>query len=274
MRDFAGKVAVVTGAASGIGRGLADRFAAEGMKVVLGDIDEARLGTAAAEIRAAGAEVVAVKADVSRGEGAERLRDEALRAFGAVHVVCNNAGVATPPAPAWEKTLEEWELVLGVNLWGVIHGIRVFLPILLGQETEGHVVNTASAAGLIAIPFGADYLASKHAVVAISEGLHLELAQMGAKVKVSVLCPGYVKTRILEAVDERFRGRAVRPELARQAEEGRRHLDAGTPPAEIAGHVIDAIREERFYVLPHADLNPAIEARIRNILAGRDPALP
>jgi NAD(P)-dependent dehydrogenase (short-subunit alcohol dehydrogenase family) len=274
MQDFTDKVAVVTGAASGIGRALADRFAAEGMKVVLADVDEPRLTAAASELEAAGAGVLPVPADVSRAAEVERLAERALRAFGAVHVVCNNAGVATPPGRAWEKTLDEWELVLGVNLWGVIHGIRVFLPILLAQETEAHVVNTASAAGLIALPFAADYFASKHAVVSISEALHLELAQLGARVKVSVLCPGFVKTRILEASGGRPLDRALRPELKRMDDEMRRLLAEGMPPAEIAGCIIDAIREERFYVLPHDDIKPWVEARVRNILAGHGPVSP
>jgi NAD(P)-dependent dehydrogenase (short-subunit alcohol dehydrogenase family) len=274
MQELTGKVAVVTGAASGIGRALADRFAAEGMKLVLADLDEARLAAAAAEIGAAGVEVVPVKADVSRAAEVEGVAKEALRAFGAIHVVCNNAGVTTPPGPAWEKTLEEWELVLGVNLWGVIHGIRVFVPILLAQGAEAHVVNTASAAGLVSFPFGAEYLASKHAVVAISEGLHLELALMGAKVKVSVLCPAFVKTRIIEAADARPCARARRPELRQREDDMRRLLAEGMPPAEIAERVIQAIREERFYVLPHDEIKPAIEARVRNLLEGRNPAIP
>ena len=274
MQELTGKVAVVTGAASGIGRAMADRFAAEGMKLVLADIDEARLAGVRADIGSSGAEVVTVTADVSRAAEVERMAREALRAFGAVHVVCNNAGIATPPAPAWEKTLEEWELVLGVNLWGVIHGIRVFLPILLAQGAEAHVVNTASAAGLLSFPFGAEYLASKHAVVAISEGLHLELAKMKAKVKVSVLCPGFVRTRILEAADERAKGRATRRELKRFKDENHRLLADGMPPGEIAGLVLEAIRQERLYVLSHDELRPAIEARVRNILAGRNPENP
>jgi NAD(P)-dependent dehydrogenase (short-subunit alcohol dehydrogenase family) len=274
MQELTGKVAVVTGAASGIGRALAERFAAEGMKLVLADIDEARLGAAAADLEAAGVKVLAVRADVSRAASVESLAEQALRTFGAVHVVCNNAGVATPPGPAWEKTIEEWELVLGVNLWGVIHGVRVFLPILLSQGSEAHMVNTASAAGLLALPFGVDYLASKHAVVAISEGLHLELTQMGAKVKVSVLCPGFVKTRIIEASEARPSGRARRPELRQMEDDMRRLLAEGMPPAEISRRVIQAIREERFYVLPHDEIKPAIEARVRNILAGRNPSNP
>jgi NAD(P)-dependent dehydrogenase (short-subunit alcohol dehydrogenase family) len=215
-----------------------------------------------------------VRADVSRATEVEALAQESLRAFGAVHILCNNAGLASRPAPSWEKGLQDWELVLGVNLWGVIHGVRTFVPILLAQESEGHVVNTASAAGLICGAFGADYSLSKHAVVSLSESLHLELAALGAKVKVSVLCPGFVKTRILDAVRERSGGAEVRPEAAEMEEDYRRLLAQGTEPAVIAAAVFDAVRAERFYILPHPEIKPAIEMRCRDILEERDPALP
>ena len=268
MRDLVGKVAVVTGAASGIGRALAGRFAAEGMKLALADFAEAPLANAGRELRDSGAQVRAILTDVSKAAQVEALAQAALDAFGAVHVVCNNAGVVSPAAASWEKTLEDWEWVLGANLWGVIHGIRVFLPILLQQGVEAHVVNTASGSGLICAPFAADYFASKHAVVSLSESLHLELAARGAPVKVSVLCPGMVKTGILDLQRRRFPVRAPLPDQEAAVQS---LLDAATPPDEIAGHVIRAIREERFWVLPHPELKPAIEKRTRAILEERNP---
>jgi NAD(P)-dependent dehydrogenase (short-subunit alcohol dehydrogenase family) len=271
VKDLAGKTAVITGAASGIGRALADRLAREGMKLVIADIDRARLGQVESELRARGAEVLALAADVARAAEVEALAEAAIRTFGAVHLACNNAGVVSLPAPSWEKRLEDWELVLGVNLWGVIHGIRSFVPRMLRQGEEGHVVNTASAAGLLAVPNGADYLASKHAVVSISESLHLELEARKAKLKISVLCPGFVRTRILEALDERSRGLELPPELEREMQRDREALAASTPPEAIAEAVLQAVVEERFYILPHPELQPLVEARMRGIIEGEKP---
>jgi len=271
MREFTGKVAVVTGAASGIGRALAERFAVEGMKMVLADFDAGSLARAESEMTAAGTSVRAVLTDVSKAASVAALAEAALETFGAIHLVCNNAGVASRPAPCWEKTLEDWEWVLGANLWGVIHGIRTFVPILLRQGVEAHVVNTASAAGLIWAPHGADYFVSKHGVVSLSESLHLELEAQGAPVKVSVLCPAFVRTAILENTARRFADRAVRPDLADVEQRYRRVIQDATPPAEIASKVLEAIREERFYVLPHPEMNPYIAARGRAILEGINP---
>src|SRR5215216_2897924 len=196
MRSFTGNVAVVTGAGSGIGQALAERFAAEGMKLVLADVEAEPLARVEREMRANGAEVLAVRTDVSQAADVEALAERTLDAFGAVHVVCNNAGVALGKT-SWDLTVADWEWVLGVNLWGVIHGIRTFVPIMLQQGTEGHVVNTASLAGLLSAPFMSVYDATKFAVVTISESLSLELALQGAQVKVSVLCPGFVNTNII-----------------------------------------------------------------------------
>ncbi len=194
MKEFKGKVAVVTGAASGIGRAMAERFAAEGMKVVLADIEQEALAQAEAKMKAAGATVLAVRTDVSSASGVQALAGRTIDAFGAVHILCNNAGVPPVVGPSWELTEADWQWVLGVNLWGVLHGIRVFVPIMLGQDSEGHVVNTASMAGLLSLPWAATYDVAKHGVVTLSESLHGELAAVGSKLKVSVLCPGWVKT--------------------------------------------------------------------------------
>jgi NAD(P)-dependent dehydrogenase (short-subunit alcohol dehydrogenase family) len=264
MQQLKGRVAVVTGAASGIGFGMAERFAAEGMQVVLADVEEGALAQAAEQLRATGAEVVAVTCDVSRRDEVERLASRTLDAFGAVHVVCNNAGVAdTSGAPVWQGSLADWEWVIGVNLWGVIYGVRTFVPLLL-QQAEGHVVNTASIAGLVPGRLGS-YSVTKHAVVALSEGLHGELASIGAHVGVSVLCPGIVRTRILEAGRNRPAGAEPRdtsasnPGATQVLDSLRERIPSGTPPSEIAACVVEAIRANRLYALPH----PAGIAQVR-----------
>src|SRR6266508_6289977 len=274
MEDLAGKVAVVTGAASGIGRALARRFATEGMKVVLADIERGPLDVALEELRAGGHQVVGVPTDVSKGESVDALAAATLDAFGGVHVVCNNAGVAAR-GTMWELPTADWEWVLGVNLWGVIHGIRAFVPHLIAGG-EGHVVNTASMAGLASFAGMGPYNASKHAVVTISETLRLELAAAGAAVGVSVLCPGLVATNIVTS--ERNRpaalGGGVAPpdddatQAARQA-----FLHHGMPPDEVAAQVFEAILADRFYVLTHS-MTHLVEARMRAIVDGASPPNP
>jgi NAD(P)-dependent dehydrogenase (short-subunit alcohol dehydrogenase family) len=183
-----GRVAVVTGAASGIGFGLSERFAAEGMQVVMADVEAPALAEAAARLRQQGAEIHAVVTDVSKADQVERLRDQAVEAFGAVHLLCNNAGVGGSTGSLWDISPAEWEWVLGVNLWGVINGVRAFMPVLLDQDVA-HVVNTSSIFGVFAGALG-PYSVSKHAVVAYSESLYFQLRDAGARVGVSVLCPG------------------------------------------------------------------------------------
>ena len=277
MQTFRGRVAVVTGAASGIGFGLAERFATEGMHVVLADIEEAPLAAAAQRLRSAGAEVVHVRCDVSRAEDVDRLATEAVNAFGAVHVVCNNAGVAdTSGASVWEASLEDWEWVVGVNFWGVVHGIHTFVPLLLGQD-EGYVVNTASAAGLLPGVLGS-YSATKHAVVALSESLHMQLSAIGARVGVSVLCPGAVATRIMDAERNRPGGARTAPGNNPSArpilERLRQTIQAGTPQSRIAADVVHAMREERLYVLPHPTILAQVRQRLEDIEAGRPRGAP
>src|SRR5262245_50995902 len=278
MKEFRDKVAVVTGAASGIGRALAERFAVEGMKVILADIEEGALTRTASEMREQGATVVGVLTDVSKAEEVEALAHKTLEVFGAVHVLCNNAGVGGDLVASWEQTLENWEWVLGVNLWGVIHGIHTFVPIMLDQHTEGHVVNTASMSGLLSLPFLSVYDATKHAVVTLSESLHYELALRGAQVKVSVLCPGFVKTNFLES--ERNRPARLRTPDRLQLEIEQTRLDAfrefaaaGLPPAEVADRVFNAIRDEKFYVFPHPEGLTDVRIRMETILEQRNPTL-
>jgi NAD(P)-dependent dehydrogenase (short-subunit alcohol dehydrogenase family) len=271
----AGRVAVVTGAASGIGFGLSERFASEGMRVVMADIEEPALAEAAEVLIGRGGEVLPVPTDVSRPEQVDALRDRALETFGAVHVLCNNAGVAGLGRPLWDLTPGEWAWVLGVNLWGVINGIRSFLPALREQDAA-HVVNTASVAGLVAGILG-PYSVTKHGVVALSEALYFQLLQHGAGVGVSVLCPGWVKTRIVDSDRNRPAELGppaeLEPTQAAVREVGRQRVESGIEPAEVAAHVVDAIRSGRFYVLTHPEMNDAIRRRAEEVLAGGPPGL-
>jgi NAD(P)-dependent dehydrogenase (short-subunit alcohol dehydrogenase family) len=276
MKELGGKVAVVTGAASGIGNALATRFAAEGMKVVLADVEEDALNGAAKRLADTGAEVLPVVTDVSKVDQVTDLAHSTFDAFGTAHVVCNNAGVATG-GPIWQLTEADWAWVLGVNLWGVIHGISAFVPRLV-EQGEGHVVNTASIAGLTSAPLMAPYNASKHAVVTISETLQHELTLHGSPVKVSVLCPGWVNTRIADA--ERNRPPELRnPEdeidpVGEAAQSFLRNLlTSGLDPAEVAAMVFDAVRDERFYVLTHPEMTRMVQARMEEIIEGRTPTL-
>ena len=280
MKELRGKVAVVTGAASGIGRAMAERFAAEGMNVVLADVEEAALARTETELKAGGATVLAVRTDVSRGGDVEALAQRTVDAFGAVHVLCNNAGVSPVMRASWELTEADWEWVLGVNLWSVIHGIRAFVPIMLKQGGEGHVVNTASLAGLIGGgQWWSTYGVAKHGVVNLSESLYRELAAVGSRVKVSVLCPAWVKTQLMDA--ERNRPALLRneqgsgtppPQAALMEQAVRQFVGGGTDPSDIAGMVVDAIRNEKFYILPHPEWKEQIRTRMEDIIGERNPA--
>jgi NAD(P)-dependent dehydrogenase (short-subunit alcohol dehydrogenase family) len=277
MKEFQGKVAVVTGAASGIGRGLAKRCAQEGMKVVLADIEEQALMRASQELKAAGAQVLAVQTDVSKILDVEALAHKTMATYGAVHLLFNNAGVGAGTI-IWESTLADWEWTMGVNLWGVIHGIRTFVPLMLEQQTEGHIVNTASIAGLTSGPGLGIYKVTKHGVVTLSETLYHELAWRGAHIKVSVLCPGFVSTQIMDSARNRpvqFQNEPTEERMSPDSEAMvqfmRQAVEAGMPTHQVAGIVFQAIRDENFYILTHPELKEAIRVRMEDILQERHP---
>ena len=276
MKELKGKVAAVTGAASGLGRSMALAFAAEGMDVALADVDEVSLSTVQEEILAKDVRAITLKVDVSQAEQVEGFRDQALTRLGGLHVVCNNAGVS-PLGAVWENSVADWQWILGVNLWGVIHGVRAFAPHLIAQN-EGHIVNTASVAGLIAPPGSGAYNVTKHAVVALSESLQHDLRERNSRVGVSVLCPAYVPTRITESERSRPKELAVSkksPEtLAREAMLKKAVTSGKVSADQVAQAVVAAIKNERFYILTHPRIKGAIQARMEDILEGRPPRNP
>lgn len=273
-----GRVAVVTGAASGIGFGLSERFAAEGMRVVMADVEEPALHEAAGKLAGRGATVLPVLTDVSSLQQVEALRDKAVREFGTVHLLCNNAGVGGPTGRLWLVPEGDWRWVLGVNLGGVVNGIRAFVPLLLEQDIA-HIVNTASIFGVFAGALG-PYGISKHAIVAVTETLHADLRALGLerKLGVSVLCPGAVRTNFGDSA--RNRPASAGPTLEHdEAERARAErfgqlAEGGREPAEVAAIVVDGIREGRFYILTSENRNEAVRRRAEEILSGGPPAPP
>lgn len=274
MQDLAGKTAVITGAASGMGRAFAERFADAGMNIVLADVEVPRLEEAAAAVAARGVETLAVPTDVSDAAAVDRLRDAALERFGRVHLVCNNAGVGGSLSGR-HIDLDEWRWVLGVNLWGVVHGHRSFLPHLL-EHGDGHIVNTASMAGHF--PGHGAYSASKWAVVAITEGLYQQLRAQGSTVGVSCLCPGWVATDIGTSDRNRPEWAAPRGLAEPVDEEAARvrgyvldQLRHGMPPAEVADMVHDAVLADRFWIFTDMAMVAALRPRYDAILAAENP---
>jgi len=280
MQIFQDRVAVITGAASGIGRGLAHRCAQEGMKVVLADIEAPALAETEGELRTMGAHVISVVTDVAQAQAVEALAQKTLDVFGAVHLLCNNAGVGVIRS-VWESTLADWTWVLGVNLWGVIHGVRSFVPIMLKQACPSHIVNTSSIAGLIVGPGSASpYNVSKHGVVALSETLYYELAQRSAQVKVSVLLPSWVNTRITDAERNRPAELANDPhalpdnsgdEAVVQAV--RQTVQQGISPDQVAEIVFRAIRNEQFYIFTHPETKTWVRIQMERMLTEQNPLL-
>jgi NAD(P)-dependent dehydrogenase (short-subunit alcohol dehydrogenase family) len=275
MKQFRDRTAVITGAASGIGLELARRAAAEGMNLVLADIEAAKLDVAAAGLGIDADRILARRTDVSREDEIVALADAAFARFGGVHLLCNNAGVGLTRV-TWEHSTADWEWVLGVNLWSVIHGIHHFLPRMLEQADEGHIVNTSSVAGLLSTPGMAAYNVSKHGVVTLSETLYGELLAARAKVGVSVLCPAWVPTGIHESSrnrQDRFGSAAPAAGLSAAYEErmGQAVKSGRLTAADMASEVFTAVGEGRFYVIPHRKINNAITLRTDDIMQLRNP---
>jgi NAD(P)-dependent dehydrogenase (short-subunit alcohol dehydrogenase family) len=278
MERFEGKVAVITGAASGFGRAFAQKGAQLGMKLVLADLDGDALSDAVETLAAAGADVIGLPIDVSNGADVEALARRTLDAYGKVHLLFNNAGVGVSGL-TWEMSANDWSWVFGVNVMGVAHGVRVFTPIMLAQGEPAHIVNTASVAGLISPPSMAVYNASKHAVVALTETLYHDLRRVGAGVGCSLLCPAFVPTGIADA--ERARPARWRNEAAPSASqllaarELRRAVRSGRlSAAQIADAAYDAVREGRFYVVTHPAIMPGVRLRHEDIEQLRAPTDP
>lgn len=271
MRDLGGRVAVITGAASGFGREFARACAAEGCRVVLADVDEKGMRETVGQLPA-GAESIAVRCDVTRAASLAELAARTYERFGAAHLLFNNAGVAVC-GPAWTATLEDWKWVLDINLMGVVHGIHAFVPRMIAGGEPGHVINTASVAGLVSLPGSAVYCVSKHGVVTLSECLRHDLRVARADIGVSVLCPAFVQTGIFESARNRPAQLAATNPLGRPYEEaGKKAVAAGKlSAADIARITLEAIKADRFYVIPHQKTKGGIETRMQDILAERDP---
>src|SRR5450432_33465 len=272
MHELRGKTAVVTGAGSGIGRELALACAREGMAIMLADIDEAGMRETGAAIAPLGVRVESIRCDVSNSLEVEALAERAWERFGAVHLIFNNAGVAVA-GPVWAATLEDWKWTLDINLMGVVHGVRSFVPRMLADGYEGHIVNTASVAGLVDIPGSAVYCVSKHGVVSLSECLHHDLRVAKASIGVSVLCPAYVNTGIGNSQRNRPSDLSATNPLAAPYEEAVREalLHGKLTAADVARATLDAVKAGRFYIITHEKIKAAIETRMRDILEDRTP---
>lgn len=277
MKDLHNKVAVITGGAEGIGKALAQAAAQRGMKLVLADISTERLSATVNEFEQQGYEVLGVVTDVAKEAAIQHLAYQAYARFGAVHLLVNNAGVAVAKS-AWETTAQDWEWVMGVNLYGVTHALRIFVPRMLAQDEEAHIVNTASMAGMISAPALAAYNVSKFGVVTLSEGLYHDLTIRKTKIGVSVLCPSWVNTRITESERNRDAEQRTKPEnlekvSAKTSAAIMKAVENGLAPKVVAEQVIQAVLDNQFYILTHADSLPAISVRAQDILQTRQPSL-
>lgn len=280
MKDFEGKVAVVTGAASGIGRAIAEKCLAEGMNVVMADIEKDALDRTASELQSGGTNsILPVPTDVAILDQLENLADRAFDEFGAVHLLFNNAGVGGG-GNAWTATEKDWKWVLGVNLMSVIHGVRIFVPRMIAQDTECHVVNTASIAGLLTATTNACYAVTKHGVVAFTEILSRDLEQENTKIHCSVLCPGFVNTNIFDSGRNRpdhLMNEGAPTEISAEDEQRiamfREVLKQGMQPSRLAEIVFDGIRNDQLYLLTHDQFDDLIRARAENIVTGTNPVI-
>ena len=280
MQEFEGKVAVVTGAASGIGRALTEKCLAEGMHVVMADIEEAVLNDVATELQAStNCKVVPVVTNVSLEAELQNVLQEAMENFGAVHLLFNNAGVGGG-GNAWTATQKDWDWVLGVNLWSVIYGLRVFVPQMISQNEPCHIVNTASIAGIIGGATNALYSVTKHGVVALTENLFRDLRTEETQIGCSVLCPGFVNTNIFNSGRNRpddLKNDGTPVVLSAEDEQRiamfREVLKQGKQPSDIADAVFDGIRHDRLYILTHDHFDEMIKTRADNITKGKNPEL-
>lgn len=277
MQELKGKVAVITGAAEGIGKAIAVAAAAEGMRLVLADISDALLNSTVQELRANGTEVIGVVTDVAKESDIQTLADQAYAQFGHVHLLVNNAGVAFAKS-AWETTAKDWEWIMGINLYGITHALRIFIPRMLASDEVAHIVNTASVAGLIAEPALAAYNVSKFGVVALSESLHHDLSLRKSKIGVSVLCPSWVKTRIIDAernrkTEDRIQADQLEKVSQKTGAAINKAVEAGISPQQVASDVITAVKANTFYILTHPETKAAVAIRSEDILQGRPPSL-
>ncbi len=283
MKTFRDKVAVITGGASGLGRQFANVAAREGMKLVLADVQADTLEQAAAELRAQGASVVARLCDVRKGEQVQALADAAVAEFGAVHLVFNNAGVGSAGL-IWENTEADWEWVMGVNVWGVIHGVRIFTKLMLDAAArdasfEGHIVNTASMAGLLNAPAMGVYNVSKHAVVSLSETLYHDLQLVGAPIGASVLCPYFVPTGISQSHrnrpdDVRMSAAPTASQMAAQFMTDKAVSSGKVSAEEVAELTFKAIADGQFYIYSHPDALAGVRVNLESVVAGTNPPDP
>ncbi len=277
MTDFNGKVAVVTGAASGIGKGLVESFLKEGMKVVLSDIDEKSLMEVAGIYKKSGADLLAVTADVSQIGDFEILAEKTMEKYNNVHILCNNAGIGFGNGLTWENSIDDWNWVLGVNLMGAVHGIKTFVPIMENRGIESHIINTSSTAGVFCGSGSSPYAVSKHAVLALSECLYNDLIQRESKISVSVLCPGFVKSNILDPLRSRpdrfesFKAVELPPQLEMIGKAFKYAVDTGMEPDVIGEKVLKGIINKQFYIFTHENTKEQIKNRMDNMLFDKNP---
>ncbi len=274
MKEFRGKVVVITGAAGGIGGGLAEAFAKEGARLVLADIAEAPLHAAAERLRWSGAEVLAVPTDVADSAAVDALAQAAYDTFGAVHILCSNAGVGQGMRPVWDFPLDYLQRFFAIDLWGVIHGIRSFAPRMLKQGGACHIVNTASMAGIIPYPtpYQGPYSAAKAAVIALTESLAADLQRAGSMLKTSVFCPGLVKTGILDYDAYPTYGLPVVEQTEQEMfDKWRVELDKAPDPATVAAQVLEGIRKEQLYILTAPEFNEFVASRAQDMVQKRNP---